>query len=45
MVSRAYPTGNAPADVLSAVNKAWDLAARANRLEGEVATHIRKLES
>jgi serine/threonine-protein kinase len=45
MVSRAYPTGNAPADVLSAVNKAWDLAARANRLEGEVATHTRKLEA
>jgi serine/threonine-protein kinase len=45
MVSRAYPSGNAPQDVVSAVGKAWDLAARANRLEGEVATHTRKLEA
>jgi len=27
------------------VAKAWDLAARANRLEGEVATHTRKLDA
>jgi hypothetical protein len=45
MVSRAYPSGNAPQDVVTAVGKAWDLAARANRLEGEVATHTRKLEA
>jgi serine/threonine-protein kinase len=45
MVSRAYPSGNAPQDVVAAVGKAWDLAARANRLEGEVATHTRKLEA
>ncbi|HEY8042374.1 MAG TPA: protein kinase [Polyangiaceae bacterium] len=45
MVSRAYPAGNAPADVQSALSQAWDLAARATRLEGEVASHTRKLEA
>src|SRR5262249_183660 len=45
MVSRAYPTGNAPPEIVTSVSKAWDLAARANRLEGEVATHTRKLEA
>ncbi len=45
MVSRAYPGTNAPADVQSAVSQAWDLAARATRLEGEVASHTRKLEA
>jgi serine/threonine-protein kinase len=45
MVSRAYPAGNPPADVNSAVSQAWDLASRASRLEGEVASHTRKLEA
>jgi serine/threonine protein kinase len=45
MVSRAYPAANAPADVQSATAQAWDLAARATRLEGEVASHTRKLEA
>jgi len=45
MVSRAYPAGNPPADVQSASSQAWDLAARATRLEGEVASHTRKLEA
>ena len=45
MVSRAHPAGNAPADVQAAVSQAWDLAARATRLEGEVASHTRKLEA
>ncbi len=45
MVSRAYPLANAPADVQSAVAQAWDLASRASRLEGEVASHQRKLEA
>jgi serine/threonine-protein kinase len=45
MVSRAYASGNAPADVATALQTAWDLAARATRLEGEVASHTRKLES
>jgi serine/threonine-protein kinase len=45
MVSRAYPLANAPADVQAAVSQAWDLASRASRLEGEVASHQRKLEA
>lgn len=45
MVSRAYPSGNAPPDVAKALAAAWDLAARATKLEGEVASHTRKLES
>src|SRR5271169_672444 len=45
MVSRAYPGTNAPPEVQSATAQAWDLAARATRLEGEVASHTRKLEA
>jgi serine/threonine-protein kinase len=45
MVSRAYPSGNAPPEVVSALAQMWDLAARANRLEGEVASYTRKLDS
>jgi hypothetical protein len=45
MVSRAYPSGNAPPDIQKALATAWDLAARATKLEGEVASHTRKLES
>ncbi len=45
MVSRCYPQGNAAAEIQSAVAQAWDLASRATRLEGEVATHTRKLEA
>ena len=45
MVSRAYPASNAPPEVQSATSQAWDLAARATRLEGEVASHTRKLEA
>lgn len=45
MVSRAYPAGNSPPEVTNALMQAWDLAARANRLEGEVASYTRKLEA
>jgi serine/threonine protein kinase len=45
MVSRAHPGNNAPAEIQSAVSQAWDLASRASRLEGEVASHTRKLEA
>ena len=45
MVSRAYPSGNAPAEIMNGLATAWDLAARANRLVGEVATHPRTLEA
>lgn len=45
MVSRAYPTGNAPPDVQQALATSWDLASRASSLEGEVASLTRKVES
>jgi serine/threonine-protein kinase len=45
MVSRAYPGSNTPADVQTASSQAWDLASRASRLEGEVASHTRRLEA
>jgi eukaryotic-like serine/threonine-protein kinase len=45
MVARAYHQGNVPRDLDDGVSKAWELAARASRLEGEVATHTRKLEA
>jgi serine/threonine-protein kinase len=45
MVSRAYSGKEAPSDVLAALSQAWDLAARASRLEGEVASLTRKLEA
>jgi serine/threonine-protein kinase len=45
MVSRCYPQANAPPEIQSATAQAWDLASRATRLEGEVASHTRKLES
>lgn len=45
MVSRAYPSGNASAEITQAVTSIWEVAAKANGLEGEVASHTRKLEA
>ncbi|MFO0652285.1 MAG: protein kinase [Polyangiales bacterium] len=45
MVSRAYPAGDSPTDIQTALEDAWRLANRASRLEGEVASHMRKLEA
>ena len=45
MVSRAYPGSNAPGEVQNAVAQSWDLASRATKLEGEVASHTRRLEA
>ncbi|WP_437532528.1 protein kinase [Sorangium sp. So ce726] len=45
MVSRAYPSGQVPQEVQNGLAQAWDLAARANKLEGEVASLTRKLEA
>ncbi|NCQ61188.1 MAG: protein kinase [Myxococcales bacterium] len=41
--SRAYPNGRAPENVQKAAEHMWDLAARAARLEGELASHSKKL--
>src|SRR6187455_1324388 len=45
MVSRAHPSGKVPEDVSKALGSVWELAAKANGLEGEVATDTRKLEA
>jgi serine/threonine-protein kinase len=45
MVSRAYPSGNTPPEVTAALAAIWEVAAKANGLEGEVASHTRKLEA
>ncbi len=42
MIARAYPTGGAPPEVEQAGAKVWELAARAARLEGELASLSRK---
>ena len=43
--ARAYPNGRAPASVRQAADSMWELAAKASRLEGELASHSRKLEA
>ncbi|MBW2460617.1 MAG: protein kinase [Deltaproteobacteria bacterium] len=45
LVSRAYPNGRAPENISNAADKVWDLAARASKLEGELASHAKKLEA
>lgn len=45
MIARAYPSGNAETELLSATARAWELAAKANGLEGEIASHSRRLEA
>ena len=45
IVARGYPDGQVPADVDKALHTLWDLASRASRLEGELASHSRKLEA
>ncbi|MEM1032810.1 MAG: protein kinase [Myxococcota bacterium] len=45
MVSRAYSGKEAPNEILGALSQTWDLAARASRLEGEVASLTRKLDA
>lgn len=45
MVSRAYPAVSPPPELAQALSGAWDLAAKASRLEGEIASHTRRLEA
>jgi serine/threonine-protein kinase len=45
MVTRAYPAANAPTEVTQAIATLWDVAAKASALEGEIASHTRKLEA
>jgi hypothetical protein len=45
MMARAYPSGNAPPELVKAQASMWDVTAKANALEGEIASHTRKLEA
>jgi eukaryotic-like serine/threonine-protein kinase len=45
MLARAYPNGRAPAEVQQAADTMWEISARASRLEGELASHHKKLEA
>jgi len=45
MVSRAYPSGSPPEEVEKSQAQLWEVAAKANSLEGEIASHTRKLEA
>jgi serine/threonine-protein kinase len=45
MVARAHPNGGPPPEVQQAADAAWELAAKAARLEGELASLSRKLEA
>jgi serine/threonine-protein kinase len=45
MLTRAYPGGNAPPEIKQALATIWDVAAKATALEGEIASHTRKLEA
>jgi len=45
MVARAHPNGRAPAEIQQAADQMWELSARASRLEGELASHQKKLEA
>ena len=45
MTARAYPNGRAPDEVKQSADRIWELAARASRLEGELASHAKRLEA
>jgi len=44
-IARSYPNGKPQAEVQQAMDAMWDLALRANRLEGELASHSQKLDA
>ncbi|MDH5673965.1 MAG: protein kinase [Myxococcales bacterium] len=45
ILARAYPNGKSPNELHDAAAKLWELASRAARLEGEVASQSRKLDA
>ncbi|HEX2675244.1 MAG TPA: protein kinase [Polyangiales bacterium] len=44
-LARGYPNGKPPDDIQQAAEVLWDLASRAARLEGELASHSQKLDA
>ncbi len=45
MLARAYPNGRVPDELQHAGDQLWEVSARASRLEGELASHQRKLDA
>lgn len=45
MLARAYPNGRVPEELQRAGEQLWEVSARASRLEGELASHQRKLDA
>jgi serine/threonine-protein kinase len=45
MIARAYPNGRVPDELQQAGDQLWEVSARASRLEGELASHQRKLDA
>ncbi len=45
LVARVYSNSSAPAEIQSAADRMWDLAAKASRLEGELSSQSRKLQT
>jgi serine/threonine protein kinase len=45
MIARAYPNGRVPEELQHANDQLWEVSARASRLEGELASHQRKLDA
>jgi predicted nucleic acid-binding Zn-ribbon protein len=44
-IARGYPNGKPPQEIQDATDTMWDLALRAARLEGELASHSQKLDA
>src|SRR6201995_3889594 len=44
-IARGYPNGKPPQEIQDAADTLWDLALRAARLEGELASHQQKLDA
>jgi serine/threonine protein kinase len=44
-LARAYPNGRVPPDLQTAIDSVWEMASRASRLEGELASQSRKLDA
>jgi serine/threonine-protein kinase len=44
-LARAYPNGRVPPELQTAMDGLWEMASRASRLEGELASQSRKLDA
>jgi eukaryotic-like serine/threonine-protein kinase len=44
-LARAYPNGRVPTELQAAMDSVWEMASRASRLEGELASQSRKLDA